>query len=97
MRGVGQRPLKTLLTPGTRLYIDASGPQHAAILLAVADIVIRLRIELRVRHIAGKANTAADLLSRLLIDDFKLAFPWARVQSFQPPIELLSARWAKLF
>ncbi|KAJ3897304.1 hypothetical protein F5879DRAFT_778856, partial [Lentinula edodes] len=58
---------------------------HNSILLAIAAIVLKTGIDIRVRHIAGKSNIRADLLSRLLLDDYKLQFPSERVRLFEPP------------
>ncbi|THU86195.1 hypothetical protein K435DRAFT_608875, partial [Dendrothele bispora CBS 962.96] len=41
---------------------------HNSILLAIADIILKTGIDLRVRHIPGKDNIRADLLFRLLFD-----------------------------
>ncbi|KAJ3834130.1 hypothetical protein F5878DRAFT_515373, partial [Lentinula raphanica] len=58
---------------------------HNAPLLAACGIVLRSGIDPRVRHIPGKENLRADLLSRLLIDDFTRQFPSYRVRRFSPP------------
>ncbi|KAJ3831867.1 hypothetical protein F5878DRAFT_44814 [Lentinula raphanica] len=70
---------------------------HNSILLAIAGIVLKTGIDIRVRHIPGKDNIKADLLSRLLLDDFKHQFPSYRVCTFEPPRELLPARWRESF
>lgn len=72
--------------------LAASQSSHNALLLAIADIVLRTGIDVRVKHISGVDNTMADLLSRLLFDDFSRQFPSYRVRSFQPPRELIPAR-----
>jgi hypothetical protein len=70
---------------------------HNSILLAIAAIILKTGIDFRVRHISGKSNIRADLLSRLLLDDYKLQFPADRVRTFEPPRELLPARWRECF
>jgi hypothetical protein len=70
---------------------------HNGPLLAVASIFLRSGIDLRVRHIEGKRNTRADMLSRMLLDEFKRNFPSHRVHLFAPPRELLPARWRECF
>lgn len=70
---------------------------HNAPLLGVASLILRTGIDLRVRHIEGKNNIRADLLSRLLFNDFSLQFPSNRVCRFDPPRDLLPTRWRKCF
>ncbi|THU81569.1 hypothetical protein K435DRAFT_595510, partial [Dendrothele bispora CBS 962.96] len=65
--------------------LRASESSHNSILLAIADIILKTGIDLRVRHIPGKDNIRADLLSRLLFDDYKHQFPSERVRTFEPP------------
>ena len=77
--------------------LSASQSSHNAILLAIADIVLRTGIDVRVRHIPGVDNIKADLLSRLLFVDFSKQFPSYRVRTFQPPRELVPARWRECF
>ena len=77
--------------------LRTSQASHTSILLAVADIITKTGIDLRVVHIAGKLNIAADLLSRLLIEEFLRLFPSYRVRMFEPPRQLLPARWRSLF
>ncbi|KAE9393829.1 hypothetical protein BT96DRAFT_819789 [Gymnopus androsaceus JB14] len=77
--------------------LSAREQSHNAILLAISAIVLKTGVDLRVRHIAGKKNIKADLLSRLLIEDYKLQFPSDRVRLFEPPRELLPARWRESF
>ncbi|THV00986.1 hypothetical protein K435DRAFT_656199 [Dendrothele bispora CBS 962.96] len=77
--------------------LRASESSHNSILLAIADIILKTGIDLRVRHIPGKDNIRADLLSRLLFDDYKHQFPSERVRTFEPPRELLPARWRESF
>ncbi|KIY61155.1 hypothetical protein CYLTODRAFT_363234, partial [Cylindrobasidium torrendii FP15055 ss-10] len=66
---------------------------HNVVLLGVAEVILRTGIDLRVRHIPGKDNIMADLLSRNLLADFAKLFPSYRVRTFEPPRELLPARW----
>ena len=70
---------------------------HNALLLAAAEIALTSGIGVRVRHIAGEHNIAADMLSRLMLDDFATLFPATRVRSFSPPRELMPARWRSCF
>jgi hypothetical protein len=48
-------------------------------------------MDLRVRFIEGKKNVRADMLSRLLLDEYQSKFSADRVESFTPPRELLLA------
>lgn len=66
---------------------------HNVVLLGVAEVILRTGIDLRVRHIPGKDNIMADLLSRNLLQDFGRQFPSYRVRTFEPPRELLPAQW----
>ena len=77
--------------------LKAAEPMHNSVLLALAGILMETGIDLRIRHIAGKENTRADLLSRLMIDDFYRRFPSESVCLFSPPRDLLPARWRECF
>jgi len=77
--------------------LSASRELHNGPLCAISEIILTTGIDLRVRHIAGVDNVRADLLSRLLIDDYRRLFPSHRVRSFVPPRELLPARWRESF
>lgn len=77
--------------------LGASKPLHNGPLLAVAKIILSSGVDLRVRHIEGKKNIRADLLSRLLLEDFYRSFPAERVRSFAPPRDLLPAPWNRCF
>ena len=77
--------------------LSASEKSHNGVLLAVARIILQSGIDLRVRHVSGKDNIRADLLSRLLFDDYRRHFPHDRVRLFAPPRELLPARWQESF
>jgi hypothetical protein len=70
---------------------------HNAPLLAIAEVIIQTGMDLRVRFIEGKMNVRADMLSRLLIDEYQSKFPADRVHRFAPPRELLPARWRECF
>ena len=70
---------------------------HNAPLLAIAQIILCTGMDLRVRHIEGKKNIRADMLSRLLLDEYQNKFPADRVHFFSPPRELLAARWSACF
>ncbi|KAF8805358.1 hypothetical protein BYT27DRAFT_7105414 [Phlegmacium glaucopus] len=67
------------------------------ILLALAGILLETGIDLCIRHIAGKENIQADLLSRLMVDEFYRRFPSKSVCLFSPPRELLLVRWRECF
>ena len=58
---------------------------HNGVVLAIARIILTSGIDLRVRHIAGKKNIRADLLSRFLLEDYRREFPSDRVRFFAPP------------
>jgi hypothetical protein len=77
--------------------LRVSQSMHNGPLLGVASCVLRSGIDLRIRHIAGKENVRADLLSRLLFGDFERRFPSYRVRTFEPPRDLLPARWRECF
>jgi hypothetical protein len=77
--------------------LHASEHMHNSILLAVAEIILKTGIDLRVRHIEGKKNIRADMLSRLLFDEYWHHFPADRVRTFSPPRDLLPARWRGCF
>jgi hypothetical protein len=77
--------------------LRASEPIHNSVLLALASILLQTGMDLRICHIAGKQNTRADLLSRLMINEYYHRFPAERVCLFSPPRELLPARWRKCF
>jgi hypothetical protein len=77
--------------------LRAANSIHNSVLLALAGVLLQTGIDLRVRHIAGKDNTKADLLSRLMTDEFHRRFPADRVCLFTPPRELLPTRWRECF
>lgn len=82
--------------PPRRLLVhslDSVAAFNSLVLLGVAEVILRTGIDLRVRHIPGKDNIMADLLSRNLLQDFGRQFPSYRVRTFEPPCELLLARW----
>ncbi|KAJ8690349.1 hypothetical protein PTI98_013649 [Pleurotus ostreatus] len=101
----------SLTTPPRRLLIftdslDSVGilnslaahePLHNAPLKAIASIVLTTGVDLQARHIPGKENIKADLLSRLLFDDYKRQFPADKISSFSPPRDLLDERWRNTF
>jgi hypothetical protein len=70
---------------------------HNGPLLGVASVILSTGIDLRVRHIEGKQNIRPDLLSRLLLEEFTSKFPSYRVRLFDPPRDLLPARWRECF
>jgi hypothetical protein len=77
--------------------LHTSESLHNGPLLAIADIILRTGMDLRVRFIEGKKNVRADMLSRLLIDEYLSKFPADRVERFAPPRELLPAQWREYF
>ena len=77
--------------------LHARQPIHNAPLLAIADIILRSGINLRLRHLTSKENLRADLLSRLLLSDYLQRFPSDHVCTFSPPRDLLPARWQTCF
>ena len=77
--------------------LRAAEPCHNSVLLALAGILLETGMDLRIRHISGKENIRADLLSRLMIDDYHRRFPSESVCLFSPPRELLPARWRECF
>ena len=77
--------------------LHAAESMHNSVLLALAGVLLETGIDLRIRHIAGKENIKADLLSRLMIDEYLRRFPSERVRLFSPPRELLPARWRGCF
>ena len=77
--------------------LRASESMHNSVLLALAGILLETGIDLRIRHIAGKENVKADLLSRLMIDEYYRRFPSESVRIFSPPRDLLPARWRECF
>jgi hypothetical protein len=77
--------------------LRASEPIHNGPLKAAASLVMRSGIDLRVCHIEGKKNIRADLLSRLLFNEYTRLYPSDRVRHFSPPRELLPARWRESF
>lgn len=77
--------------------LHTSESMHNAPLLGIAEVILNSGIDLRVQHIEGKFNIRADMLSRLLLDDYHMKFPADHVQFFTPPWELLPARWRECF
>jgi hypothetical protein len=70
---------------------------HNGPLLGVAQLILSSGIDIRVRHIEGKLNVRADMLSRLLHDEYHRKFPSDRVRLFTPPRDLLPTRWRVCF
>ena len=77
--------------------LRAAEPVHNSVLLALAGILIKTGIDLRICHIPGKDNIRADLLSRLMIDEYHHRFPSESICLFSPPRELLPTRWKECF
>jgi hypothetical protein len=65
--------------------------------MGVASIVLHSGVDIHVHHISGKDNLHADLLSHLLFDEYKQAFPTDHIHTFEPPQELLPAQWKECF
>lgn len=77
--------------------LQASEPSHNYVLLALAGVLLETGIDLCIRHINGKNNTKADLLSRIMIDEFYCRYPTESVCLFSPPRDLLPVRWRDCF
>ena len=77
--------------------LSASEPIHTAPLLAIAEIILYSGIDLHVRHVPGSNNVRADMLSRLLLDDYSQQFSSDHVHTLVPPRELLPVRWRECF
>jgi len=77
--------------------LSTSQPFHNSVLLRVAEIILRSGLDLHIQHIEGKKNIWANLLSRLLVDDYHLKFPADRVCMFEHLCELLLAWWRESF
>ena len=77
--------------------LHASDSQHNAPLLAAASIAIQTGIDFHVSHIPGKNNVRADLLSRLMYDDYAHQYPADTIRFFFPPRGLLPDRWKNSF
>ena len=71
--------------------LHANEAIHNSPLLGVASIILCTRIDLWVRHMEGKQNIQADLLSRLLLEEFASKFPLYCIGLFDPPHDLLPA------
>ncbi|KAF8228800.1 hypothetical protein L208DRAFT_1289779 [Tricholoma matsutake] len=59
--------------------------------LDAVGIILHTGMDLRVRHIEGKKNIRADMLSHLLLDDYQNRYPADCIHFFSPPRELLVA------
>lgn len=77
--------------------LSPSNAMHNAPLRAAAEIIISTGIDLRVQHIAGTDNIRADLLSRLMFNDYERKFPSDKLHTFRPPRHLLPLAWRSLF
>ena len=64
---------------------------HNGPLLAITGIILNSGIDLCVRHIVGKTNIRADLLSRLFFEEYSFKFPSDCICTFIPPRDLLPA------
>lgn len=60
-------------------------PPYNPLLSLAVDMLIQHEIDLRVSHIAGSSNTAADLLSRLKFEELRHQFPGIQIARFAPP------------
>ena len=77
--------------------LQASEPLHNSVLLALAGILLQTGIDLCICHISGRDNIKADLLLRLMIDEYYHWFPAEHICLFSPPQELLSVWWREYF
>jgi len=77
--------------------LAAAQPLHNAPLRGITEIILATGLDIRVHHIAGKENVRADLLSRLLLDEYHRKFPADCVCTFDPPRDLLPAQWRQSF
>jgi hypothetical protein len=75
---------------GSLNSLRASESLHNGVLLVIAGIILNTGIDLCVRHIDGKMNIRADILSHLF-QDYSLKFLSDHVCTFTPPRELLPA------
>lgn len=66
---------------------------HNAPLLAIANVILQTGMDLHVQFIKGKKNVHANMLSRLLIDQYQSKFSADHVECFTPLQELLLAQW----
>ena len=71
--------------------LHATETLHNGPLLAIAKVIFNSGLDIRVCHIDGKKNIRADMLSRLLLDDYHCKFPADCIRYFIPPQELLPA------
>ncbi|OCH83649.1 hypothetical protein OBBRIDRAFT_717300, partial [Obba rivulosa] len=65
--------------------LSATESKHNAALIAIATVVLSTGIDIRSRHIPGKLNIRADLLSRLMLEEYAAKFPADSVRLFDPP------------
>jgi len=77
--------------------LNASTALHNGPLSAISEVILASGLDLHVRHIPGKENIRADLLSRLLLDEYQQKFPADCIRMFAPPRDLLPARWRECF
>jgi hypothetical protein len=100
---LSQPPRRLLLWSDSLNAVDVLNSLHTSEaihngpLLGIAEVILNSGMDLRARHIDGKQNVRADMLSRLLLDEYHRKFPADRVRYFTPPRELLPARWRKCF
>ena len=77
--------------------INRQTSKHKLIMLLVRDLVLtslKYNILFRARHISGVNNSRADLLSRLLVNQFRQIFPEADVMPTPVPDNLLPKSWS---
>lgn len=77
--------------------LRSSTSMHNGPILGIAKIILETGIDVRISHVAGKKNVAADLLSRLMISQFQAQFPSHKVRRFEPSRALLPAKWGGVF
>jgi hypothetical protein len=71
--------------------LHVSESLHNGPLLGIAEVILRTGLDLHVRHIKGKRNIWASMLSCSLMDEYARHFPSDHVHTFEPPRELLPA------
>jgi hypothetical protein len=82
---------------GTLSSLQVKESLHNGPLLGVASLILKSGIDLHLRHIPGKLNVGADLLSCLAFDVFAIAFPSYCVRTFEPSQGLLPTQWREVF
>jgi hypothetical protein len=89
--------MDSLDSVGVLRSLAASEALHNAPVRGIAEVVLASGLDVRVRHIPGEDNIRANMLSRLLLDEYHHRFPSDCVCRFVPPRELLLTRWRDCF